>query len=74
MSEIDGVPILIKDRFPVGDYITRKGVSCHKLPQKDDFLVKQARDAGLVFVGISNMTQCMVGKWEIAEQLPDSRI
>ena len=57
LSPVDGVPLVIKDRFPVADYVTRKGVACYKTTQADDFLVTQVRDAGLLFVGISTMTQ-----------------
>jgi len=48
---------VIKDRFPVADYVTRKGVSCYQNISADDFIITQAREAGLLFVGISNMTQ-----------------
>ena len=58
LSPLDGVPVVVKDQLFVKGLRTRNGCQNERSPaDADSVAIQRLRDAGLIIIGISSMTQ-----------------
>ena len=61
LSELDGIPIAVKDNIDVMRQPTTNGLNMSWFPKKDADLIKNLRSMGLIILGKTNMHEAALG-------------
>ena len=61
LSELDGIPIAVKDNIDVIRQPTTNGLNMSWFPKKDAYLIRRLRSMGLIILGKTNMHEAALG-------------